>query len=54
MAEFTYTNTMHSSTQQPPFFANHDLHPKFVIQGVHKIMNPTVEDWTMWLVDIQA
>jgi hypothetical protein len=29
------------------------LHPKFDIQGVHKIVNPTVEDWTMWLADVQ-
>ncbi len=38
---------MHSSTQQTPLFANHGLHHKFDIQGVHK-----VEDWTMWLVDV--
>jgi hypothetical protein len=44
MEEFTYNNTMHSSTQQTPFFANKGLHPKFDIQGVHKIMNPIVED----------
>ncbi len=36
------------------FFANHGLHPKFDIQGVHKVMNSTTKDWTMWLVDVQA
>jgi hypothetical protein len=44
MAKFAYNNTMHSSTQQTHFFANYGLHPKFDIQGVHKIMNPTIED----------
>jgi hypothetical protein len=39
-----YNNTVHSSTQQTPFFANHDLHPKFDIQGVRKVMNLTIED----------
>jgi len=53
MAEFTY-NIMHSSTQQTPSFANHGLHPKFDIQGVHKIVNPTVGNRTMWLVDVQT
>jgi hypothetical protein len=52
MAEFAYNNTLDSSTQQTPFFANHGLHPKFDIQGVHKVVNPTIEDRTMWLVDV--
>jgi hypothetical protein len=52
MVEFAYNNTMHSSTQQTFFFANHGLHPKFDIQVVHKIMNPTIEDRTMWLIDV--
>jgi hypothetical protein len=52
MAKFVYNNIMHSSPQQTPFFANHSLHPKFDILGVHKIMNPIVEDiQTMWLVN---
>jgi hypothetical protein len=46
---------MHSSTQQTPFFANHGLHPKSDILGVHKIMNPIVEDiQTMWLTNAQT
>ncbi len=45
---------MHSSTQQTPFFANHNFHPKFDIQGVHKVMNLAIKNQTMWLVDVQA
>ncbi len=41
MVVFAYNNTMHSSTQQTYLFANHDLHLKFDIQGVNKIMKPT-------------
>jgi hypothetical protein len=28
------------------------LHPKFNIQGMHKIMNPTTKDETIWLADV--
>jgi hypothetical protein len=45
---------MHSSTQQTTLFVNHGLHPKFDIQSVNKVMNPTIEDQIMWLVDVQA
>jgi hypothetical protein len=45
---------MHSSTQQTFFFTNHGLHPKFDIQGVHKVMNPTTTGWAMWLMDVQT
>ncbi len=54
MVESAYNNIMHSSTQQTTFFANHRLHPKFDIQGVHKVVNPKVEDWTMWLMDVRT
>ncbi len=37
MANFPYNNTVHSSTQQTPFFSDHGLHPKFNIQGVTKL-----------------
>jgi len=30
------------------------LHPKFDNQGVSKILNLIVEDWVMWLADVQA
>jgi hypothetical protein len=54
MAEFAYNNTVHSWTQLTPFFENHGLHPKFYIQGVHKVVNPIIEDRAMWLVDVWA
>jgi hypothetical protein len=44
MVEFAYNNMVHLSTHQRPLFANHGLHPKFDIQGVHKIMNPIVKN----------
>jgi hypothetical protein len=53
MGEFAYNNIMHSSTQQTPFFVNHGLHPKFDIQGVDKVVNPIVEDRTMWLAHVR-
>jgi protein required for attachment to host cells len=30
------------------------LHPKFDNQGVNKISNLTIEDWVMWLADVQV
>ncbi len=54
MAEFAYNNILHSSTQQTHLFANHGLHTKFDILGVHKVVNPTTKDRAMWLMDIQA
>jgi len=49
MVGLAYNNTMHSLTQQTLLFTNHGLHPKFDIQGVDKVMNPTIEDWAMRL-----
>jgi hypothetical protein len=54
MVEFVYNNIMHSSTQQTFFFANHGLHPTFDIQSAHKVMNLIVEDWAMWLMNVQT
>jgi gluconate kinase len=54
MAKFSYNNMMHSTTQQTPFFTNHGLHPRFDIQGVNNVMNLTVEDQAMWLVNIRT
>jgi hypothetical protein len=50
MAKFAYNNIMHSSTHSA--FANHGLHPKFDIQGVHKVLNLIGEDQTMWLANV--
>jgi hypothetical protein len=44
MAKFAYNNIMHSSTQQTTFFANHGLNLRFVIQGVHNVVNPIAGD----------
>jgi hypothetical protein len=35
---------MHLAMQETPFFANHDLHPKFDMQGVNNVVNHVVED----------
>jgi D-mannonate dehydratase len=53
LAKFAYKNIIHSSTQQTPLFANHGLHPKFDIQGVNKVMNPTTKDQIMWLANFE-
>ncbi len=45
---------MHLSTQQTHFFTNHGLHPKFDIQGVHKVVNLITKDRTIWFVDVQV
>ncbi len=52
MAEFDYNNIVHSSTQKTPLFTKYDLHPKFDIQGVHKVMNLAVKDGAMWLANV--
>jgi hypothetical protein len=52
LAEFVYNNIIHSSTQQTLLYTNHDLHPKFDIQGVNKIMNPTTKDWVVCLANV--
>jgi hypothetical protein len=52
MTKIASNNIVHSSTQQTHLFANNDLHLKFDIQGVHKVMNPIVKDRTMWLANV--
>jgi hypothetical protein len=52
MAKFAYNNTMHSLTQQTPFFVNYCLHRMFDIQDVNKAVNPIVKHRAMWLVDV--
>jgi hypothetical protein len=37
-----------------PLLVNHGLHPKFDIQVMHKVMNPTTKDQAMWLVNVQT
>jgi gluconate kinase len=45
---------MHSTMQQTPFFANHDLHPKFELQGVNNVMNLAIKDRVVWLANIRT
>jgi gluconate kinase len=40
--------------QKTPFFTNHDLHPKFDIQGLNNFMNLVAKDRVAWLIDIQT
>jgi hypothetical protein len=56
MAEFTYNNAMHSSTQKTCQFKVQIMvcTCQFKVQGVHNIVNFTVEDQTMWLANIRA
>jgi hypothetical protein len=44
---------MHSIMQQTLFFANHDLHPRFDIQGGNNVMNLATKDWVAQLANIQ-
>jgi len=44
MAKISYNNMMHSIMQQTLFFANHDSHPKFDIQGGNNVMNLAIEN----------
>jgi hypothetical protein len=45
---------MHSTMQQTSLFANHVLHPRFDIQGVNNVVNPTVEDQIAWITNIRT
>jgi uncharacterized membrane protein YukC len=54
MAKFAYNNIVHSSTQKIVFFANHGLHPRLDIQGVHNVVNPISRDQALWLTNVQA
>ncbi len=54
MTKFAYNDTMHWSTNQTPFFANHDLHLKFNIQGANKIMKHVAKNKALWLEAIWA
>lgn len=33
LAEFSYNNALHASTQQTPFFASHGYHPKHPVSA---------------------
>jgi hypothetical protein len=55
MAEFTYNNSIHSSTRYSPFFANTRYHPHWMMLEHSNISkNPTVQECLLQLKDIQA
>ncbi|GGV51932.1 hypothetical protein GCM10010495_81700 [Kitasatospora herbaricolor] len=54
LAEFAYNNTVHSSTQQTPFFANYGYHPRLDTFNFSKIDNPAAEDITNRLSELHA
>ena len=43
LAEFSYNNSVHSSTQKTPFFANYGFHPRFDFDQMTTPLNPTAE-----------
>lgn len=54
MAEFAYNNTVHSSTQQTPFFANYGYHPRLDTFDFSKVDNPAAEDMANRLSELHA
>ena len=43
LAQFSYNNTLHSTTQTTPFFANQGWHPRFEITSPTQPVNPAAE-----------
>ena len=46
LAEFVFNNTLNSSTQQTPFFANIGYHPDFDIVITERTTNPSATEFT--------
>ena len=53
MAEFVFNNTLNSSTQQTPFFANMGYHPDFDITITERTTNPAATELTTRLETIR-
>jgi hypothetical protein len=45
LAEFTYNNSIHSSTNTSPFFANYGYHPRFNLKIINQEINPAAETY---------
>jgi hypothetical protein len=52
LAEFAYNNTIQGSTQQIPFFANYEYHPKFDQFDFNKVENLAAGDLATQLSEI--
>jgi hypothetical protein len=53
LAEFSYNNTIHASTQQTPFYANYSHHPKLDLLDPSKADNPATVDFATRLLQLQ-
>ena len=49
LAEFTFNNTLNTSTQQTPFFTNISYHPNFNMVITEHSTNPSATELTTWL-----
>lgn len=45
LAQFSYNNSVHSSTGQSPFYANYGYHPNFTFKVSDRPTVPAAEDW---------
>jgi RNase H-like domain found in reverse transcriptase/Reverse transcriptase (RNA-dependent DNA polymerase)/Integrase zinc binding domain/Chromo (CHRromatin Organisation MOdifier) domain len=52
LAEFTYNNSKHSSTQVSPFYANFGYHPNFRLKTIHSQLTPAAESFVEKLKDV--
>ena len=52
LAEFIFNNTLNSSTQQTPFFANIGYHPEFNVTITERMTNPSATEFTARLAII--
>ena len=53
LAEFTYNNTVNTSTQMTPFFANHGHHPLFDLSVIRESVVPSAESRILQLKTIR-
>jgi hypothetical protein len=53
LAEFSYNNSVHASTQKTPFFVNYGFHPKFEVLKLKNSRNPAAENYASVLDLVQ-